>query len=140
MLILYNLRKENTKIKTSQFILLNQNHSDAKIRQKKTETLNIILIIDRKTFGKILDDRIQVYGSGRSPRERNGNPLQYPLLENLMDRGALQAAVHVVTKELDTTQQINNNPSHCSYQILILFMNKPHSQYFKPTQSSGNSS
>ena len=27
-------------------------------------------------------------GSGRSPGEGNGNPLQYPCLENLMDRGA----------------------------------------------------
>ena len=27
-------------------------------------------------------------GSGRSPGERNGSPLQYSCLENLMDRGA----------------------------------------------------
>ena len=27
-------------------------------------------------------------GSGRSPGEGNGNPLQYSCLENLMDRGA----------------------------------------------------
>ena len=27
-------------------------------------------------------------GSGRSPGEGNGNPLQYFYLENLMDRGA----------------------------------------------------
>ena len=27
-------------------------------------------------------------GSGRSPREGNGNPLQYHCLENPMDRGA----------------------------------------------------
>ena len=27
-------------------------------------------------------------GSGRSPGEVNGNPLQYSCLENLMDRGA----------------------------------------------------
>ena len=32
--------------------------------------------------------------SGRSPRERNGNPLQYSCLENPMDRGAWQAIVH----------------------------------------------
>ena len=35
---------------------------------------------------------------GRSPGEQNGNPLQYPCLENLMDRGAWWAAVHGVTK------------------------------------------
>ena len=32
--------------------------------------------------------------SGRSPGERNGNPLQYSYLENLMDRGAWPATVH----------------------------------------------
>ena len=37
-------------------------------------------------------------GLGRSPGEGNGNPLQYPCLENLMDRGAWCAAVHGVTK------------------------------------------
>ena len=39
-----------------------------------------------------------VLGSGRSPAEGNGNPLQYPCLENLMDTGAWWAAVHGVTK------------------------------------------
>ena len=34
-------------------------------------------------------------GSGRSPGEGNGNPLQYSCLENPMDRGAWQATVHV---------------------------------------------
>ena len=39
-------------------------------------------------------------GSGRSPREGNGNPLQYSCLENPMDRGAWWATVHGVA-ELD---------------------------------------
>ena len=30
-------------------------------------------------------------GSGRSPREGNGNPLHYSCLENSMDRGTWQA-------------------------------------------------
>ena len=34
---------------------------------------------------------------GRSPGEGNGNPLQYFCLENSMDRGGWQAAVHGVT-------------------------------------------
>ena len=37
-------------------------------------------------------------GSGRSPGEGNGNPLQYSCLENPMDREAWQATVHRVTK------------------------------------------
>ena len=42
-------------------------------------------------------------GSGRSPGEENGNPLQHSCLGNPMDRGAWQATVHEVGKELDTT-------------------------------------
>ena len=37
-------------------------------------------------------------GSGRSPGEGNGNPLQFPCLENPMDKGAW-----LVHKELDMT-------------------------------------
>ena len=37
-------------------------------------------------------------GSGRSPREGNGNPLQYSCLENPMDRGAWWATIHGITK------------------------------------------
>jgi len=37
-------------------------------------------------------------GSGRSPGEGNGSPLQYSCLENHIDRGVWWAAVHGVTK------------------------------------------
>ena len=37
-------------------------------------------------------------GSGRSPGEGNGNPLQDSCLENPVDRGAWQATVHGVVK------------------------------------------
>ena len=37
-------------------------------------------------------------GSGRSPGEGKGNPLQYSCLQNPMGRGAWQATVHAVAK------------------------------------------
>ena len=37
-------------------------------------------------------------GSGRSPGEGHGNPLQYSCLENPMDRAAWEAMVHKVTQ------------------------------------------
>ena len=37
-------------------------------------------------------------GSGRSPGEGNGNPLQYSCLENAMDRGAWWAIIHGFAK------------------------------------------
>ena len=36
-------------------------------------------------------------GSGRSPGEGNGNPLQYSCLENSMEREAWHATVHGVS-------------------------------------------
>ena len=48
-------------------------------------------------------------GSGRSSGGGNGNPLQYSCLGNPMDRGAWRATVHGVAKELDMTEQLNNN-------------------------------
>ena len=44
------------------------------------------------------EDMGSIPGSGRSPGEGNGNPLQYP-----MDREAWQATVTVVAKESGTT-------------------------------------
>ena len=43
-------------------------------------------------------DMGSIPGSGRSPGEGNGNPLQYSCLENPMDRGALRATVHGVAR------------------------------------------
>ena len=54
-----------------------------------------------------LNDKESVYNagvtsstpdSGRSPGERNGNPLQYSCQENPTDRGTWQTVVHKVTK------------------------------------------
>ena len=46
-------------------------------------------------------------GSGRSPGEGNGNPLQYFCLGNPVDRGAWQATNLGVT-ESDPTERLNN--------------------------------
>ena len=47
--------------------------------------------------GKVRDTD-SIPGSGRSPREGHGNPLQYSCLENPMDQGAWRATVHRITK------------------------------------------
>ena len=46
-------------------------------------------------------------GSGISPGEGNGSPLQYSCLENTMDRGAWWATAHGVTEESDTTERLH---------------------------------
>ena len=47
-----------------------------------------------------------IAGSGTSPGEGNGTPLQYSCLGNPMDRGTCPATV---AKELDKTYGLNND-------------------------------
>ena len=51
-----------------------------------------------KNLPAIAGDVSLILGSGRSPEEGNGNPLQYSRLGNPMDRGAWRATVHGVAK------------------------------------------
>ena len=59
---------------------------------------------DRKEPACNAGDPGSIPGSGGSPGEGHGNPLRYSCPENLMDRGAWQATVIGVAKELDTTE------------------------------------
>ena len=53
---------------------------------------------DGKVSAGNAGDPGSISGSGRSPGEGNGNPLQHSCLENPMDRGAWQDTVHGVAK------------------------------------------
>ena len=53
-------------------------------------------------------------GSGRSPGEGNGNPLQYSCLGNPMDRGAWGATVHGVAK---SRTQLSNWAQHTAGSV-----------------------
>ena len=61
-------------------------------------------------------DTGSIPGSGRSPGEGNGNPLQYSCLGNFMDRGALWAAAHGVAR---VGHDLVTKPQHTQ---LLLFL------------------
>ena len=48
-------------------------------------------------------------GSGRPPREGNGNPLQYSCLGNSMDRGALAGYSPWGRKDSDITERLSTH-------------------------------
>ena len=56
-------------------------------------------------------------GLGRSPGERNGNPLQYSCLENPMGRGDWRATAHRVMKSLTEFRNNNNDSDFFSFLI-----------------------
>ena len=56
-------------------------------------------------------------GSGKSPGEGNGNPLQYSCLENPMDRGAWLATVHRVAKSRTRLSNFTHSLTHSLTKI-----------------------
>ena len=58
-------------------------------------------------------------GLGRFPGRENGNPLQYPCLENPKDRGDWWATVHRVLKSLT---QLSQPSTHTCYIHRLVFL------------------
>ena len=80
-----------------------------KWEQSKHPTANYVSGFPCGSDGKVsacsVGDTGLISGSGRSPKEGNGNPLQYPCLENSMGRGAWQVTVHGVAKSRTQLKQ-----------------------------------
>ena len=62
-------------------------------------------------------------GLGRSPREGNGNPLQYCCLENPPDRGAWRGYSTWGRKESDTTKQLHESTKYGNCQQIFKQLN-----------------
>ena len=64
-----------------------------------------VVLVVKNPLANVGDIRAMglILGSGRSPGEGSGNPLQYARLENSMDRRAWWATVQRVTQS-DTTE------------------------------------
>ena len=63
---------------------------------------------DGKESACNLGDPGFIPGLGRSPREGNGNPLQYSCLENPTDGGAWWATIHGVAKSRTRLPDLTN--------------------------------
>ena len=84
-----------------------QNQTDYILRSQKWSSIQLLKTLgfpdgsaDKKSTCNAGDkgDMGSIPGLGRSPREGNGDPLQYSCPENPMDRAAWQVTVHGVTK------------------------------------------
>ena len=85
-------------------------------------------VSDDKESACGVGDQDSIPGLGRSPKEGNGNSLQYSCLENPMGGGAWQATVHAVTKsqtglsDFTFTLLIYRNPLHILVIVFIFYM------------------
>ena len=62
-------------------------------------------------------------GSGRFPEEENGNPLQYPCLENSTDRGAWRATAHgVAESRIGLSTHTSGDDSSLCGHVCLSFM------------------
>ena len=77
-----------------------------------------------------MEDVGLIPGSGKSPGEGNGNPLQCSCLGIPMDRGAWRAAVHGVAKEPYMTKWLNNLPIK-EHEVSKTSFKKKSRKYFK---------
>ena len=74
---------------------------------------------DGKASAYNAGDLGSIPGSGRTPGEGNGNPLQYYFLENPMDRGAWQVIVHGVAKSQTQLNNFTLSSHHCYLKLKV---------------------
>ena len=65
-----------------------------------------------KSLPASVRDAGSIPGSGRSPAEGNGNPLQHSCLENSLDRGVWRSTVHGVAKSWPQLSACTHTPTH----------------------------
>ena len=78
-------------------------------------------------------DSGSIPGSGRSPGEENGMPLQYSCLENAMDRGAWWAIVLTVAKSWARLKQLSPTYGNIHFPLCLLCMWAMHAPLPKNT-------
>ena len=84
---------------------------------------------------------VQSLGQENSPGEGNGNPFQYPCLEDSMERGAWWAVVHSPRgrKESATTERLNTHThTHTHTHSLSRTNLTVQKQALTYTQTKGN--
>ena len=84
---------------------------------RSTWASQVVLVVKSVPAGKgDMRDSVSIPASGRSPGGGHGNPLQYSCLENPMDKEALQATVHGVTKSQTELKRLSmHTPMRFTY-------------------------
>ena len=101
---------------------------------KVRESLNALIYLLMQFRRLEVRDVGLIPGSGRSSGGGHSNPLQYSCLENPMDRGAWQAAVHVITQSWTLLKWLSMHAckwsrwqmtvDHCEWETYIKVRNK----------------
>ena len=105
---------------------------------------------DSKASAYNTGDLGSIPGSGRSPGEGNGKPLQYSCMENPMDRGAWRATGHGVTKSQTRLNDFTHSLLHFLHCKRLFYcwatgeahvvVGLPYTTYWRQTPPSSNPS
>ena len=93
-------------------VLCHKHHLGAPFTDVHSLSQVALVVKNPPTNAGDIRDEGSIPGSGRSPGEGNGNPLQYSCLENPMDREAWWATVHGVAKSQTQLKQLSTLSKH----------------------------
>ena len=87
----------------------------------KSEASQVALVVKNPPANAgDIRDQTSIPGSGRSPGEGNGNPLQYSCLENPMAQSSLVATVHGLERSWTWLKHLSmHTHTHSSFYLLI---------------------
>ena len=80
------------------------------------------LVVKNPPANADIRDASSIPGSGISPGEGHGNPLQYSCMENPMDRGTWWTAVHAVSKSQTRFSDQTTMNNMCLYMLCVCIL------------------
>ena len=94
-------------------------------------TYTLAFMVTQMGKNLIQETQVQSLDWEDSPREGNGNPLQYSCLENPRDRGTWWPAVYGVVQSRIWLKQLSSSSKHTKRRVLAISLKQMLNEYLK---------